>query len=547
MANLKPAGYGVSRQPVMNRSEDCGFRRHGFAAGQLLLCNRDLVKLFDRWGKPESDSVQAQQSFTGTERAAGRFVGRVRAPHAPSAAHTIVIVGAGFSGLAVATHLLRLPHSRPLRVVLIERAPTAGGVAYSGRERSYLLNVPAARMSASSADPLEFVRFAQRALPQTTAADFLPRELYGQYLESSLLSAARVSPPHVRLERVRGEVIAIERVHRTSALHVYLDNGDGITAHSVVLATGNPPPAALPGSENVPVARYVADPWRSPVAFRAGETVLVAGTGLTMADIVLAGEEAAQGRATVHAISRHGLMPAPQTDFQPVHDDCHGPDLIRGASVSLRRLLREVRLLAADIERRGGDWREAIAAVRGVAPLLWQRLAAHDRRRFLRHVHAYWDVHRHRLPQRTWSALHELRSSGRLQVHAGRILSLAYIDRQLRVIWRARGKSNTTTLLVDRVVNCTGPQYDARRTRERLLRSLIAQGMAMYDSLGLGVVTNEHGALVDRGGRVAVNLYYVGPMLRPRYWEITAVQELRTHAEQLACHLSVLAGARATA
>jgi uncharacterized NAD(P)/FAD-binding protein YdhS len=328
---------------------------------------------------------------------------------------------------------------------------------------------------------------------------------------------------------------------------VYLENGGRITADSVVLATGNPPPAALPGSETVRDGRYVADPWQTPVAFRAGETVLVVGTGLTMADIALGGQEAAKGRATIHAISRHGLTPAPQADFRQVHDECHGPALMRGASVSIRHLVREVRALSEDIERRGGDWREAIAAVRGVAPMLWQRLTTHERKRFLRHVQCYWDVHRHRLPQRTWSALNELRRKGRLHVHAGRILGLESVGKPLRVTWQARGGSTATTFLVDRVVNCTGPQYDVRHTREHLLRSLIAQGIAASDSLRLGIATDEFGALVGASGRVAANLYYIGPMLRPRYWETTAVQELRTHAEQLACHLAVPARSRASA
>jgi uncharacterized NAD(P)/FAD-binding protein YdhS len=170
--------------------------------------------------------------------------------------------------------------------------------------------------------------------------------------------------------------------------------------------------------------------------------------------------------------------------------------------------------------------------------MLWQRLATHERKRFLRHVHSYWDVHRHRLPERTWSALNEPRRNGRLHVHAGRILGLDSASRQLRVTWRARGASTVATLLVDRVVNCTGPHYNARHTRDRLLRSLIVQGMAVSDSLGLGIATDEHGALVGVDGRVASNLYYIGPMLRPRYWETTAVQELRTHAERLAYHLA---------
>jgi uncharacterized NAD(P)/FAD-binding protein YdhS len=491
--------------------------------------------------------MDTHATLTTSRVSAGHFAAPVRTPLSASPAPTIVIVGAGLSGTAVAMHLLRLPHAAPRRIVLVERANFARGVAYARRGKSYLLNVPASRMSASSDDPLEFLAYAQRTLPHATGADFLPRELYGQYLESSLLSAALASPPHVRLERVHGEVIAIERAPRTSALEVYLENGGRITARSVVLATGNPRPAPLPGAEKIGDRRYVADPWEAPVAFREGETVLVAGTGLTMADVVLAGQDGASGRATIHAISRRGLMPAPQADFRQLLDNCHGPALMRGAAISLRRLVREVRALAEDIERRGGNWREAIAAVRGVAPMLWQRLAAHERKRFLRHVHTYWDVHRHRLPQHTWSALDELRRKGRLHVHAGRILDLESVGKQLRVTWRARGMYTATTVCVDRVVNCTGPQYDVRHTRERLLRSLIAQGMAVSDSLGVGIATDECGGLVDASGRVAANLYYIGPMLRPRYWETTAAQELCAHAEQLACHLAAPAGSWANA
>ena len=479
------------------------------------------------------------RTLTLPRHSVAAFATRAHALQTDSPARTIVIVGAGFSGTAVAIHLLRLPHSNPLRIVLVDRAQMARGVAYARREGSYLLNVPAGRMSASSVDPLEFLAYAQRMLPHATAGDFLPRELYGQYLEALLLSAAQASPPHVTLQRLHGEVIAIERAPRTSRVEVHLESGGRITAHTVVLAPGNPSPAALSGSEKLPESRYSADPWQSPSTFRAGETVLVVGTGLTMADIVLAGQEAAKGEATIHALSRHGLVPASQTAFHQVDDADQGSALLRGAAISLRRLTREMRVLAEDVELRGGDWREVVTAARGVAPLLWQRLAVPERKRFLRHLHCYWDVHRHRLPPSSWSALNELRRSGRLVVHAGRILDMDPVGRRVKVTWRARGTDAAATLLVDRVVNCTGPHYDIRHTRERLLRSLLSQGMVAPDPIGVGIMTDQFGALVDASGRVARNLYYIGPMLRPRYWEITAVQELRTHAEQLATRLAL--------
>jgi len=466
-------------------------------------------------------------------------------PAERAAARTILIVGAGFSGTAVAISLLRLPHSQPLRVVLVEREAMARGTAYGRQHRSYLLNVPAGRMSASSADPMEFLAFAQRGRPDATAADFLPRELYGEYLESSLAGASQAAPSHVQLERIRGHVIALEREHRGPGLHLHLENGLTVAADTVVLALGNPAPKPLPGSEHVRDGGYVADPWRAPPEFRAGETVLLVGTGLTMADIALAGDSSAQGGATIHAISRHGLIPTPQREARQIEPRSGAGMLARAASLSVRRLLRAVRALAEDIEVRGGDWREAITLVRNLLPALWQRLPLGERRRFLRHVRGYWEVHRHRLPERTWSALNELWRSGRLQVHAGRIERIEPAGRQVRVRWRARGARNAATLLVDRVINCTGPDYDARHSRERLWRSLLAQGIAVADPLGLGIRTDERGALIDASGRVSGTLYYVGPMLRPRYWETTAVPELRVHAERLAWHLASDAGSRA--
>ena len=191
------------------------------------------------------DSLRA---ITHPRHSARTFASRAHTRHTDSPARTILIVGAGFSGTAVAIHLLRLPHPGPLRIVLVERAQMARGVAYARRAEPYLLNVPAGRMSASSVDPAQFLAYAQRTLPNARAEDFLPRELYGQYLEASLLSAAQASPPHVRLERVHGEVVAMERDRRTSRIEVYLDGGGSITAHTVVLAPGNPAPAALAGS-----------------------------------------------------------------------------------------------------------------------------------------------------------------------------------------------------------------------------------------------------------------------------------------------------------
>ena len=116
---------------------------------------------------------------------------------------SIAIVGAGLSGTVMAINLLRLSGHEPLRVVLIDRERTARGTAFADRPYPYLLNVPAGRMSATSAEPLEFVMYARQRRPDVTTADFLPRSLYGEYLESTLL-AAELASPVAQLRQVNG-------------------------------------------------------------------------------------------------------------------------------------------------------------------------------------------------------------------------------------------------------------------------------------------------------------------------------------------------------
>ncbi len=481
---------------------------------------------------------------------------------------TLVIVGAGFSGTAVAINLLQLSYWRPVRIVLLERGERmARGAAYADKAYPYLLNVPAGRMSLNSSDPLEFLKFAQQRLPDATAEDFLPRSLYGEYLETALRDAEIASPPHVQFIKIHGDVCSVERVGTKRSLRVELKDGSSFIADDVVLALGNPPPGHVPGTEQLRGSpRFVSDPWASLPKFQPGETALIIGTGLSMADTVLAGSEppvassapnatslgaippaatglamenrSSQASVTFHAISRRGLVPPSQTAFRHAGCDDDGVALVRAASLSARRLFRAVRDLADEVQRHGGDWREAITCVRNFAPTIWQRLGQVERERFLRHARPYWDVHRHRLPQETLSKLHDLRRADKLRIHAGRILKFELVGEKIRVSWRARGSDDIQTLLVDHVVNCTGADYNPVRSRDTLMRSLIAQGLATPDTLGLGLRTANYGALLDARGRIIPNLYYIGPMLRADHWECTAAQELRIHAERLAHHLS---------
>ena len=456
-----------------------------------------------------------------------------------SPTRTIVIVGGGFSGTVVAVNLLRHRNWGPGRVVLVERTPRiARGTAYADRGHKYLLNVPASRMSANSAEPADFLAFARQRVPDATADDFLPRALYGEYLESALLTAELSAPPDIRLERIQGEVCAMDRIAGTGAHRLHLSDGRQLIADDVVLALGNPVPSSPKALEPILGSRrYAESPWETPKSCRPGETVVIVGTGLTMADVATASIDWANGDLTVHAISRHGLLPQSQSvpgqSSSTTDDD--SATLLREASFSARRLVRAVRGLARSHST--GDWREVITLVRGIAPMLWKRLPMPERRRFLRHVRAYWEVHRHRLPQHTLAQLDRLRADGKLHIHAGRITDAVKKGDKIHITWKPRGADEPTTLIVDRVINCTGPDYNPHRSRDPLVHSLLAQRIATADELSLGIRTGGNGGLLDARGRENENVYYVGPHLRADHWEATAAQELRLHAERVASHL----------
>lgn len=484
---------------------------------------------------------------------------------------TIVIIGGGFSGTLTAVHLLGRGFCTSGQLVMINRSGAmARGVAYGTTSDFHVLNVPAGRMSAFDDDPDSFIRFV-RARQAVDGGTFVGRHLYGAYLES-LLAEACARAPEGHVERLNTEVVAIEPEPSGSggssggaSAWVSLRDGRRIRASRVVLAVGNYPP------EDPPVdcdgfftssRRYVRDPW-APGAFdhlNLREPVLLIGTGLTMVDVALRLQEM-RATGTMTAVSRRGLLPASHRNPAHVpHTHDVPADLLEGPA-STRAYVRAVRRHVRETAARGIDWRDAIAALRPVTSRLWNALSVAERSRFLRHVRPFWEVHRHRMAPPLYDAFEHLRASGRVNVIAARLMQIreqresdhdragerdaapgtgsgnAPERERVTVRVRPRGSREIRELTVGTVVNCSGPTGDTRRLRDPLFDRLRLQGLIRPDPLGLGIDVGSHGALIDNDGFESPLLYYVGPFLRARDWEATAVPELRQYARRMADHL----------
>ena len=441
---------------------------------------------------------------------------------------SVAIVGAGFSGSLMALHLLR-GGPPDLRVVLIERRGGFGpGLAYGACGPEHLLNVRVGNMSAFPDDPAHLAGWLCRGGRTVQASTFITRETYGRYVTDLILQAVRTDDGADRLLLVHDEALAVGRT--TKGFSVQLAMGNAHDVDAVVVAAGNGPPTPLPGVglERLAVGVYADDPWAAAVGegLDSAAPVLLLGTGLTMVDMAVS-LEAANHRGPIVAISRRGLAPRVHGRFAQLPLDAPEPP-----SAELSQMVRWVRRRAADV-----GWYEAIDALRPVTHAIWGRADLATRRRFLRHLRPWWDVHRHRMAPATAQLIGEMRSSGRLQVLAGRIARTSPEGGGARVVWRPRGGVADETFQVARIINCTGPGAARSEAREPLIRDLMQHGLAQIDPLGLGLEVDGQCRLVGRDGAAELPLYAVGPLTRGSFWETVAVPDIRNQVAVVAGRL----------
>lgn len=437
----------------------------------------------------------------------------------------LAVVGAGFSGVMTALHLLR--RAQAVKVILIERrSPIGLGAAYATDDPVHRLNVRAGNMSAWPDRPDDFIDWLKARGLDIGPGDFATRGDYGRYLQSLLSALAEGQDSVGRLVIAPDEITAIEPAGRGWRLTCGM--GRVIAADVVILALGNPPPR--PPETIGPALEtsnaFVADPWRwDPSELAEGRgPVLLLGSGLTMVDAALSLDRLAPHRPLI-SLSRRGLTPREHLGAPP----CPLP---APPSSSLSPLEALAWLRAAADEH---GWRTAIDALRPTTQDLWRTWSLKRRAAFLRHARALWDVHRHRLSPEVAEHLDRMRTKGRLRVLAGKLVRADILEGgRAGLVWRPRGETDTWRLEADLVVNCTGPSADVERSTEPLIAGLAARRLIRADPLRLGLDVDLEHRVVRADGAPQPTLFAVGPITRGALWEINAVPDIRVQAAEVA-------------
>ena len=456
----------------------------------------------------------------------------------PNGVPRVVIVGGGFSGSMTAAQIF-CRAGAPIHVSLIERRGAVGeGLAYATREQAHLLNVPAGRMSAWPDRPDDFLEWALRRFGNVLPTDFLPRQCYGEYIRELLLASAADAGELARLSVIFDEVRRVAR-HPGGGWMVHLERGSSLRADAVVLAIGHRPPSDPIGRKWIgPRTRLIADPWR-PFAMnvvRPDDAVVVLGSGLTAVDAALSLADQPRS-AEITFVSRNGLLPQAhvETPLPPADLQTLVSELITGpGGVRVRTLLREFRRTARALGARGMDWRGVIDGLRPHTARLWQAMPSSERRRFLARLRPFWEVHRHRMGLPVARQFQAMLDRGDLRIIAGRVVSVREEENRVRAVVRSRGTDRQIELSAGWVVNCTGPMPSNSPESNPVIGSLLVQGQLCLDELALGVETTTAGNAIAADGVEVPDMFVVGTLRKPAFWESTAVPELREQAATVA-------------
>ena len=385
----------------------------------------------------------------------------------------LAVIGGGASAALLVANLARL--SADVSVDVYDRTGRfARGVAYSTGHERHLLNVRAANMSAYHDDKDHFASWAMAR--GYAPMDFVPRVLYGHYLEEQLEQAeARIS-----VRRIGEDVLSCVREGRSFTLQTL---SGAVAYDNVVLASGNV--RALEPRHSSGMTGYYNDPWSADFDHLKNiSSIALIGSGLTAVDMVLALNAQGYG-GKILVFSRNGLFPArhvdpvPFSSFLSAEDECAPPHVL-------------LSLIRKTIARADVPWQSVIDSLRPHTNAIWQSWGATQRERFNKRLLTFWNVHRHRMAPQIADIVDGFRSAGRLVSVKGGVSCIEAGP----VVQSTGGRFD-----VDAVINCLGYRYE------------------------------EAGRAYDVGARL-------GPARFGELFETTAIPEIRMQARMLAEELA---------
>lgn len=451
----------------------------------------------------------------------------------------IGIIGGGFTGTMLAIQICR-ESMIPREITIFEpRERLGAGVAYSTSDPDHRLNGPIELFVLFPDTPRHFQDwYAARPEPDPDAIArsgfvFPRRSCVADYMGRLVDEHRASNPSGSTINHMQGRAVDIET--RIGDVTVVTEDGERAAFDIVFICIAHEKPKLPPQLAAISNdTRVVVDPWDTDAISRLPpeSDLLVIGSALTTADVIASLlRRGHAGRIT--AISRNGLRPREQGKLERMRlfrgepFDRPAPFLARHAPPhTALEVLQALRADIAEFGAQGREWHVAFDLFREAAPELWRCLPVEERKRALRRLGSFYDVHRYRIAPQNEEIMRAAEEAGQLEFATARLRGAEARPDGLEIVLAPRGAPAGRRHMFGGVINCTGPDANILSSPNPLVRSLVAKGLARPEPTGIGFDVTEDCRPVSASGKPVDVLRILGPMTRGRFADMTAIPQI---------------------
>lgn len=383
----------------------------------------------------------------------------------------VAIIGFGLSGLLAFLNLVTNYKKSPAKLVIrvFEKSRFfTKGIAYSTKNINHLLNVPAYLMGVKDEDREHFFKWLKTNGYPYEKHDFVPRQIFGIYLEDILQSALKIADEKgISYEFLNHEISDIKMLNEHYAIEEYAYN-------HCILATG------------VRLKNWSNNFWHIDLnPYLNQKEIHIAGCGLTAFDAVISLRDL-NYQGTIFMHSRTQKLPQIHKKPNDSEKKIELPLTLNDAKLPLSLIFKKFVTFC----KNSPNWRLCFDAIRPMTQDFWQHLSVEKKKRFMRHCFRLWNIHRHRCPESQYEIINEMLKSGKLVFAKGRL----------------NGKN---------IIDCTGFDYGFKSD---LIKNLIKNKIVKSDELSSGISAKNF------------NFHIMGGLNFGHTFEITAVPDITTQA-----------------
>ena len=436
----------------------------------------------------------------------------------------IAIIGGGISGTLTVLQCIK-QSIKPLSIIWFDsQNKYCRGYAYNTFDYNHLLNVRANNMSVFADNKNHFVDWLKQNYSHYSSNDFVPRKIYGDYIEH-IFESLKKSNPLVDIIKVSEEVTSINKINSTFEIKT----DKIVEVKKVVLALGNFLPAH-PHSisqEFMLSVNYFQNAFDIQLTnqIQQKQDITIIGSGLTMIDVVVSLAKY-NYKGMIRVISPHAYIPQaheenPLPSIAPFIDTTKKYSLIELVSLVNKKL--------KIAKKEQLSLHSVIDGMRPYLQSLWLNFSTEEKRQFLRHLRHKWGVARHRAPLQSIEIFNRLKLTQQLVLRKGRIYDIKVTLSGFEILYR-NVQNISKNIETELIINCTGPESDYTKLKSTLIQQLIKNSIIEPDDIHYGLKSSKDGYLSQ-------NLYTIGPPLKGTLWESMAVPEIRLQAQELAAKI----------